>query len=290
VGAISRQYSLSFTEPYLLDTRISSGFDIYNWELEYIDYTKETQGGGLRFAYALTDFTTVGAGYRFDDSNVFLARPTASQVLEDLRGRTVTSAVSSYLRRDSRDRIFDPTRGSVNEVSVEYAGLGGDAQFARVVGSSGWYFPLLWDLTFFTRGKVGYIEPVGGGRLPLYERFYLGGMNSVRGFEYYTVSPQTPEGEYVGGNKMLLFNFELQFPIVRDAGLMGVVFYDAGNAFGLPPSNIGGFDLFDLRDSAGAGFRWFSPLGPLRLEWGKNLHPRPGEETSNFEFAIGQMF
>jgi outer membrane protein insertion porin family len=290
VGAISRQYSLSFTEPYLLDTRLSAGLDAYNWELEYIDYMKATQGGSLRLAYPLTDYTTVGASYRYDDSDVTLDRTTASAILRDLEGRTVTSSVGSYIRRDSRNRIFDPTEGSVNEMSVEFAGLGGDSRFVRVIASSGWYFPLFWNITLFGRGKVGYIEPVAGGRLPLYERFYLGGMNSVRGFDYYTISPRTAEGEFVGGNKMLLFNFELQFPIVRDAGLMGVVFYDAGNAFGLPPENIGGLDLFDLRDSAGAGFRWFSPIGPLRIEWGRNLHPRPGEDTSNWEFAIGQMF
>jgi outer membrane protein insertion porin family len=290
VGAISRQYSLSFTEPYLLDTRVSAGVDAYNWELEYIDYIKSTQGGSLRLAYPLTDWTTVGTSYRYDDSDVTLDRTNASAILRDLQGRTVTSAVSTYVRRDSRNRIFDPTEGSVNELSLEYAGLGGDANFARFIASTGWYFPLFWDMVFFGRAKAGYIEPVGGGKLPLYERFYLGGMNSVRGFDYYTIGPRTDQGEFVGGNKMLLFNLELQFPIVRDAGLMGVVFYDAGNAWGLPPTNAGGFDLFDLRDSAGVGFRWFSPIGPLRIEWGKNLHPKPGEETSNWEFAIGQMF
>jgi outer membrane protein insertion porin family len=290
VGAISRQYSLSFTEPYLLDTRISSGFDIYNWDLEYIDYTKSTQGGSLRFAYPLNDFTTVGTSYRYDDSNVTLNNNVVSAVLEDLKGETVTSSVMTYIRRDSRDRIFDPSRGSVNELSVEFAGLGGDSRFARYIASSGWYFPLFWNMTFFGRGKAGYIQPVADGRLPLYERFYLGGMSSVRGFNYYTISPRTAEGEYVGGNKMLLFNFELQFPIAKEAGLMGVFFYDAGNAFGLPPTNVGGFDLFNLRDSAGAGFRWFSPIGPLRIEWGKNLHPLVGEKTSNWEFAVGQTF
>jgi outer membrane protein insertion porin family len=291
-GAISRQYSLSFTEPYLLDSRVSFGIDAYNWELQYIDYTKATQGGGLRFAYPLSDWTTVGVSYRFDDSDVTLDKATTNPILLDLKGRTVTSSVASYVRRDSRNRIFDPSEGSVNELSVEYAGLGGDSNFTRYIASSGWYVPLVWDMVFFARGKVGYIQQIGGGphAVPLYERFYLGGMNTVRGFQYYTISPRTPDGFYVGGNKMLLFNFELQFPIVRDAGLMGVFFYDAGNAFGLPPDNIGGFDLFDLRDSAGAGFRWFSPIGPLRIEWGKNLHPKPGEDSSNWEFAIGQQF
>ena len=296
VGAISRQYSLSFTEPYLLDTRVSAGFDAYNWDLEYIDYTKKTMGGGIRFAYPLSDWTTVGVSYRYDDSNVSLDNEsTASAILRDLKGATVTSAVSSYLRRDSRNRIFDPSEGSVNEISVEFAGVGGDSNFARFIASSGWYYPLFWDLTFFARGKAGYIEQIGDGlhALPLYERFYLGGMNSVRGFQYYTISPRTPEGEYVGGDKMLLFNFELQFPLVRDAGLMGVFFYDAGNAFGLPSGTAGtngAFSLFDLRDSAGGGVRWFSPIGPLRIEWAKNLHPQPGEDSSNWEFAIGQQF
>ncbi|MFH0809324.1 MAG: outer membrane protein assembly factor BamA [Pseudomonadota bacterium] len=292
IGAVSRQYSLSFTEPYLLDSRVSAGFDVYNWELEYIDYTKATQGGGLRFSYPLTDWTTTGISYRYDDSDVTIPEGRkVSAIVDSLKGRTVTSSAATYLKRDSRDRIFDPTHGSVNELNVEYAGLGGDSNFARLTASSGWYYPLWWDIVFFGRGKAGYIKPIGSGDrvLPLYERFYLGGINSVRGFDYYTISPRV-QGDYVGGNKMLLFNFELQFPLVKDAGLMGVAFYDAGNAFGVPPSNEGDFDLFDLRDSAGVGFRWFSPIGPLRVEWGRNLHPRPGEKTSNWEFSVGQMF
>ncbi len=213
----------------------------------------------------------------------------SAQIIKDMAGRHQTSSVKLTLRRDTRDLIFNTTKGSVNSASVEYAGgpLGGTNYFTRFLASSGWYFPLFWDTTFFANGKLGYMTQNAGGDLPLYEKFYLGGINSIRGFKYNTISPTDPAtGQVIGGEQMVQFNFEYIFPLFQKVGLKGLVFFDAGNVF----TKDQAIDLGNLRKSAGVGIRWYSPIGPLRLEWGWNLEPKPGEDQSTWEFTIGTFF
>jgi outer membrane protein insertion porin family len=117
-------------------------------------------------------------------------------------------------------------------------------------------------------------------------RYLLGGIYSLRGFKTYTVGPTTSNNEAIGGDKELLFNFEMIFPIAKEIKLKGLIFFDAGNAWDIgQPYNLG-----DLRTSVGFGFRWISPLGPLRLEWGYNLKPRSGEAHSGWDFTVGGVF
>lgn len=134
---------------------------------------------------------------------------------------------------------------------------------------------------------MGIYHPESGGDLPLYEKFYLGGINSVRGFKYSDISPKDPAtGQSIGGEQMVQFNFEFIFPLIQKAGLKGLIFFDAGDVYTKNQS----IDLGSLRKSVGAGIRWYSPMGPLRLEWGWNFDPRPGENSSNWEFTIGTFF
>jgi len=124
--------------------------------------------------------------------------------------------------------------------------------------------------------------------MPVWERFYLGGMDTVRGYGWRDISPEDPAtGDKIGGNKMVQFNAELLLPIIRKAGLMGVLFYDAGNAY-----NNGEeikITTSELSESAGFGFRWYSPIGPMRLEYGYILDPaRRGE--GGWEFTMGMAF
>ncbi|HBO85019.1 MAG TPA: outer membrane protein assembly factor BamA, partial [Deltaproteobacteria bacterium] len=124
----------------------------------------------------------------------------------------------------------------------------------------------------------------GGKESPVYERFYLGGINSLRGFATRSVSPKDPvTNELIGGNSEALLNIEYVFPIFPEQKFRGVIFFDTGNAWD---------DSFlnDLRYSAGIGIRWFSPLGPLRLEWGYNMDRKEGEKASQFEFSVGSAF
>jgi len=172
---------------------------------------------------------------------------------------------------------------------VEYAGgfLGGDNYFTKYRARSAWFFPFFLDSAFSMQGKWGYIDQRPGGELPVYEKFTLGGMNTVRGFEYGDISPIDPvTGDKIGGEKMMVYNIEFQFPLVKEQGVMGVLFFDAGNVFTADED----YTFSGIRRGAGVGIRWYSPVGPLRLEWGKNLDPKLGEAESVWEFTIGTPF
>jgi outer membrane protein insertion porin family len=121
--------------------------------------------------------------------------------------------------------------------------------------------------------------------MPAYEKFYLGGIDTIRGFKFAELSPRDPKtGDRIGGDKFTQLNLEYRFPLYKKLGLMGTVFFDAGNVYGfdwVPPV---------LRTSAGVGFRWFSPMGPLRVEWGYNLSKKPWERSSAWEFTMGGNF
>ncbi len=125
-----------------------------------------------------------------------------------------------------------------------------------------------------------------GGELPDYERFYLGGMNSLRGFDWRDVCPVDEDGNEIGGDKFVQFNVEMLFPLLKDAGLMGVVFFDTGNAY----NDDEAIDLGNMRESIGYGIRWYSPMGPIRLEYGHILDPKEGEGTGQWEFTMGTAF
>ncbi len=290
LGARTARYNLNFTEPWLFDTRVSAGTNLYNWERIWDKYTQNSFGGSVDFGHPLFEEYTRGyITYTYDDTNVTDVATDAAQVIQDLKGRHQTSSVRLTLKRDSRDLIFNATKGSINSASIEYAGgpLGGTNYYTRYMASSGWYFPLFWETTFFINGKWGLITQNAGGDLPLYQKFYLGGINSVRGFKYYSISPtDEATGQKIGGEQMVQFNLEYIFPLIQKAGIKGLVFFDAGNAY----TKSADLDFRSLRKSVGLGIRWYSPMGPLRLEWGWNIDQRPGEDTNNWDFSIGTFF
>jgi outer membrane protein insertion porin family len=177
-----------------------------------------------------------------------------------------------------------PTRGSKNRGSIEYTGgvFQGDASFTKYTASSTWFFPLPLDTVFSIHGKAGFIQTNEDKKIPVYERFYLGGLNSLRGLR--DVGPIDPEtGDVIGGETMACFNVEFIFPLIKNAGMKGVIFFDTGNAW------ESGYHLGDMRQTAGAGVRWYSPIGPLRLEWGYVLDRKPEEAASRWEFTIGMF-
>jgi outer membrane protein insertion porin family len=146
--------------------------------------------------------------------------------------------------------------------------------------------------TIHLRGRVGYAAGIYGKTLPLYERFYVGGINTVRGFEYGKAGPLDINGEPVGGATELVLNAEYIFPIVAEYKLKGLVFFDAGRGYCGSPcpavfSEEGITFGTNLRYSAGAGIRWISPFGPIRIEWGYNLDRQSGEPASRVDFSFG---
>ncbi len=287
-GSKTDNYNISFTEPRMFLSDWSLGVDLFDALKEYSEYTEERVGWGVRLGYRFSDFSSMNLRYRRTAFDVRDVDPAASELIQEMAGKSSTSAVRVGFVFDTRDYPLDPRSGYTLELSEEMAGgpLGGTNEFLRTQVEASVYRPLSGDLIGSAHLLAGVIRPLGGKEVPVTERYFLGGLYSMRGFEYRAVGPLDEDGEPLGGDRELMFNLEVAYPLVAEPGIKGVLFFDAGNVWG--PGEA--LDLSRLRYSAGLGFRWSSPMGLLRLEWGTNLDPRPGEHQPGWEFAIGTGF
>jgi outer membrane protein insertion porin family len=285
LGSTTNNIDLSFTEPWLFDLPLWCKADIWKYKKDYDSYSLDSRGAGVTLGYPLWEKIVGYAGYKLmsdDIDNVLSSAPF--QIIEQ-EGQLITSAVTLTLVRDTTDDYIFPTKGTKANISVTQAGgpLQGDASYTQYGASLFAYYPLPLDVVFGVKGRIGYVQSHGGDEnIPISVRYVLGGINSLRGFRYIgTTNPGTDDA--IGGTTMLLFNVEMVFPLVKDAGMKGVVFYDAGNTWN------DRYYLDDLRQSVGLGLRWYSPIGPLRLEYGYILN-RKGlndDSTGRWEFTIG---
>ena len=239
---------------------------------------------------------------------------SAPDSIKSEEGTSLTSAVTPGVTYDSRDHFFAPTEGTKSAFSVKLAGLGGDTRFIKSDLSARWHYPLLKDpnwggaYVLALGGSLGYgigLSRNNNGQkdLPLFERYFLGGINSIRGFTERSIGPRVPSGcvlsdpldpssaktcngtDVVGGDKAVVMNTELLFPIMEQYGVRGVAFFDIGDSFGGSQK----FSFNDMRRSVGAGVRWMSPFGPLRVELGFPIHKMPHDETSVLGFSLGSQ-
>ncbi|MEW6076535.1 MAG: outer membrane protein assembly factor BamA [Thermodesulfobacteriota bacterium] len=294
VGGTTTQYKLSFTEPWLFDIPLSAGFDLYNWGVDYDTYDMDTTGGGLRFGYPVFKDTRLYLSNTYEQNHLTDVSVFAPISIQEMEEDSITSSVSASLVYDTRDNTMNPRKGAKNSFTIENAGgmLGGDVAFTKYTTELGWYVPLFWKTFTFLHSEGGYVHENSGGYLPDYECFYLGGINSLRGFDWRDICVyETDETGLViekGGDKYVQFNLELLCPLFGEKiGLVGLLFYDTGNVYDVGES----IDLGNLRETAGFGIRWFSPMGPIRLERGYILDAKDGEDSSGrWEFSIGTAF
>ncbi|WP_273266286.1 outer membrane protein assembly factor BamA [Flexistipes sinusarabici] len=282
-------YTLSFTNQWLFDRPISFGFDLYKFRRSYYEYTKDSTGGALRIGHPIIK-RKLNMYYRFAYEKVDITSidDDASQYIRDQKGITTTVSFTPKLVWNTLNHPVDPTRGNKSSLFVKYADtfLGGDSNFYKAGIESSQYVPLWWKFVGMLHGEAGYMESLDDKKLPIDERYRLGGMHSVRGFDYGDISPVDENGYEYGGNKFLLFNAELIFPLSEASNLKGVLFYDTGQVY----DNDENYFEKDMRSSVGFGFRWFSPIGPLRLEYGYKLDKKKDEEQAQWDFSIGGTF
>ena len=255
-------------------------------------------------APSMWDYMRGGVSYDLTHENIDGVSATAPDSIQSEKGKSLTSSVTPGITYDSRDHFFAPTEGTKSAFSVKTAGLGGDTRFIKTDLSGRWHYPLTKDpkwggnWVLALGGQLGYgvglAERNNGKKdLPLFERYFLGGINSVRGFADRSLAPREPSDcdspgvnckstDVIGGEKAMVFNTEILFPIMEQYGIRGVAFFDMGNAFQ-------DFSFGDLRKSVGAGVRWMSPFGPLRVELGFPLNKQPDDETSVLGFSIGSQ-
>jgi outer membrane protein insertion porin family len=285
IGSLSRLGQIGFTDPYFLDIPLRAGVDIYDLQRDYPDFTEDRLGGDIRASYPLTEYVSLTGVYRLEEVTISDVSQEASDDLKKELGTKLNSVVAFSLARDTRDNIYEPTSGSRNSLDGAFAGIGGDTKWYRAVGETSWFWPLpFFSWVLAARGLAGIVEGWGGEEVPIFERFFLGGATTLRGQKTRSVGPKDSQGAVIGGDKELVFSTELLIPIFPR--FRAAIFFDAGNAYGFGTP----FDPSNLRLGAGVGFRFFSPLGPLRLDWGYNLDKQPGESSYQIHFAVGSPF
>jgi outer membrane protein insertion porin family len=287
-GDNSQSVVLSFFEPYVADTLLSGGIDVFYRARKssfFTPYNIDRWGGSLPISYPLGEFWRIYNTYRYQTVIIYNADDNASDTVRDREGMEVTSSDTLALTRDSRDSRLVPTRGSKNRASVEYAGgaLGGDHNFLKYLGQSSWFLNPFWKVVANMSGRIGFIQGYDGDEIPLEELFAVGGANTVRGYSFRQIGPQD-EDTVIGGDKYLIFNLEFRIPVVDVLAL--AFFVDSGNAWAEGED----FNLRDMRSGAGAGFRMFTPIGPIKLDWGYKLGRRKDEDPYEWHFSMGTYF
>jgi outer membrane protein insertion porin family len=283
-GARTQQGVVSFTEPWLFDRPLSAGFDLFNSRRVFLDFTVDSLGGDFRLSHPFLEFWRAHLTYRLSRDKISDVSVLASSVLRNEEGSTVTSLIGGAVTRDTRDNVFVTTKGGLLSLATDVAGIGGDNRFLKTIGSVSYFHPVFWGTVLSGRVEAGYGFGLGDRDLPLFERFFLGGPNSIRGRKARQISPTDASGTRIGGTSEVLFNLEHIIPI--GFGIRLATFFDAGNAYGFTKD----FDPTDTREAAGVGVRWQSPFGPIRLDWGYNLDRQKGESPAEFHFSVGSTF
>lgn len=314
-GSRRQNYRLAFTEPWAFNIPLSLGIEAFNWNYRFSEFERGGTGVALRASYPLwelglrslwgmsLDDIRAGLEYRIENSVIDGISRTAPPSVKLEEGTKLTSSLRPSVVRNTVDQPFDPSEGSLNSISAEFAGFGGDNDFWKLDVQSRWYWPIYTSesgrkLVYSFNGTFGYgIGDAGrtGAELPLAERYFPGGINTIRGFAARSLGPRedfcetdgvTCDSSEIGASAELIFNNEIIFPIIPDAGVKGVLFFDAGNGF----SREHGIDLGELRYAAGFGMRWLSPFGPLRIELGFPINAKSGDHESLVLFSFGTPY
>lgn len=295
-------YNVGFTEPYLFDTKWTAGADYYQTVSYFIrSFVYKKHGGDVRVGHPIFEYTRLFLTYRYEDNRV---DDVINEGIDPKVENGSASSLQASIIRDKRNNIFEPTNGYYTSGSLEYTGLGGTMRWMKAEVEGRYYRPIIGDLVLRTRMNGMQLFKTTSRDIPRVERFSMGGARNMRGFNLEDIGPRRLAKNLDTGN-MEAFNFgglfsflttvELEHPIVKEAGLKWVIFYDTGNVWDTRP---GINNDYSLRANYGFGFRWFSPIGVLRFEFGFPVNPRKdrlgvkgdNEAGNQFNFDIGQLF
>ncbi len=331
LSSLRQLFLLQYQDIYFLDTNWTFGFNLFKQDRYLFSFVRRSKGASLTWGYLLAEDLRLLLTYTLEDVSVSTSgfstlfsgaaiQPVSVGSIANLLRSGITSSGRALLSYDSRDNRMFPTRGWYNtlsgEVADSYPPLFSENVFTRYEGVARYYYPIWGPFVLRMQGQVGLIASRDDKGVPIFERYFVGGIYDVRGFSPRSLGPviralsaQSQDSSLrqflVGGNMQVIGNAEVEFPIFDKVGIRGVVFTDFGNAFNLEkqycalaPSDVDAsknpcknpLDLDAYRASWGFGFRWFSPIGPLRFEWGIPFKTLPGEQPIVFEFTIGNFF
>ncbi|MDH3201932.1 MAG: outer membrane protein assembly factor BamA [Myxococcales bacterium] len=334
LSGIRQQIDVNFVEPWFLGSEWSLGFGFFKRIRDFASFRQDSTGANLTAGHPIFN-PRFRIFVRYEFENVVISQPRGNIVgvggqLRDTFSNIfianafrdgITSSLRFTINWDSRDNRLATTGGIFANYGVQVADqfLGSDNTFVRQTAFARFYKRIFGPVVFKVNTEIGLIT--SRKLVPVFERFYLGSIFTIRGYRLQSVGPQAgiasagdpnlpivPQGRPIGGDFQAFYNIELEFPLIEAIGIRGVIFTDGGNAWNLfafrdqfgncqaplAPENDRssqpcGINPF-LRYSVGFGLRWFSPLGPLRFEWGIPIRRRPQDAPIRFEFTIGQSF
>ena len=295
-----RQISFSYTNPYYTDNGVSRSFRVFARETDASelsatsDYLTDAYGGSVSFGIPLSEFTTVRLGVGFENTRVTETDSTPLHIEEfvDENGNEYgTFNITSSLIHDTRNRTTFAERGSKHVVSLEVTLPESDLEYYKVGYDYEIFYPLLGPrLVISFRTDLDGGDGYGNlGELPFFEKYFTGGIRSLRGYAAFSLGPRDSNGNTKGGDFKSIFTSELIFPppwIEEVGSTRFSLFIDVGNVY----EDADDFDENELRSSAGVSFNWFSPIGPLTFSLAQALNDEPEDDTETFQFAIGTLF
>lgn len=300
LGTERNDLDISFVEPWFLDRKLSAGIDLFHHESRYFSdsYDQQNDGMTLSLGKPLSRWTRGNLAYTLEQFRVFDAANTASIAIREEEGRRLKSSLKYTWTFDSRDHFFNATRGNKTTISPYFSGgaLGAETDLFGVRVRSTQHWPLIWDMILNARVQLESLESFGdskdnagtyGDGVPIFDRLFLGGSYSLRGFEYRDVGPTDPTSEDpVGGNSSAQTTLELTYPIWNK--IRGAVFYD----WGFVNADSWDFNTDAYHDDWGVGLRLDLPGFPLHLDyaWPITYDDRYLEGKGRFNFLIGHTF
>ncbi len=304
-GSTSRAYELSFTDPYWSVDGISRGIDLYQRDINTATlntgaYQSTSTGTAVRFGVPVTEYDIVNFGLGWERTKLSLDASSPQRYIDYIntfgsKSDTVRGVIG--YARDTRDSLYFPTRGYLLEGNAEFGLPGGDVKYFRMQFKAQYLRPVWGPIVLAANYEFGIADGYGGKTLPFFKNFYAGGVDSIRGFQSSTLGPREKTitiggpvfGESVGGNRRVVGNLELLFPmpgVKTEKSVRLSTFLDMGNVFGRDEV----VRIQDMRISAGFAVSWYSPVGPLKFSLAKPLRSKPDDKVERFQFLLGRGF
>jgi outer membrane protein insertion porin family len=276
----STSYEVSLQNPNIFDTSYSFNTSVYKKTFEGYSYDSDTTGASISFGKKIGRNTSIGTTYKYED--VKLSNYDTTN--ENIREKSTKSSISPYISYDNTDNYFFPTTGMKLSSSLEFAGVGGTEKFLKNINSAKFFHKLETenDLTIVGKYKAKFGIIQDNGYIPINDKFYLGGLGSIRGFSSGSISPADTDGHLIGGDKMFEQALELSIPISLKSKLWASAFIDQGG--------IGNSKIEMIKSSYGLSIDWVTPVGPLSFVYAIPLQSANDDKKSRFEFNIGVGF
>lgn len=311
LGGQDTTFNIHYIDPWLYDREISLGVSLFKTFSNYESFEEDTVGGSLTVGKALDEYSRGSIGVNYEEIHFSNVDQNFEQGLTQSQS---VFGISFGWQRNTVDNIVDPTRGYLARMNLKFAGLLGNANFNKYFLSDRIFFKGPWKTTFSLNGEAGFVDAGGPEDVPVSELFFLGGIESLRGYQYRSLGPKNYFGSLIGGRKSLLLNSEYYIPLAPSLGLKGFLFFDIGKVYApLSKTTITSMKEIDRdgdgftdaiqavrspnltdgnawKKSYGIGFYWRSPAGPIKIVWAKALSPEPFDNLETIQFNMGTTF